>query len=87
LFYRLDEATSSLDYATDLQIQRTLREAFPGCTVLTIAHRINTVMDSDKILVMQDGLVAEFAPPQELLKDSNSVFSAIVRHAEGGQIE
>ena len=83
----LDEATSSVDYETDRQIQRTIREAFPGRTVLTIAHRINTILDSDKILVMQDGLVAEFAPPQELLKDENSVFSAIVRHAEGGEIE
>jgi ATP-binding cassette subfamily C (CFTR/MRP) protein 1 len=52
---------------------------------LTIAHRINTILDSDKILVMQDGLVAEFASPQELLADENSVFSAIVRHAEAGQ--
>ena len=83
----LDEATSSVDYETDRQIQRTIREAFPGRTVLTIAHRINTILDSDKILVMQDGLVAEFAPPQELLKDENSVFSAIVRHAEGGEVE
>ena len=78
----LDEATSSVDYETDREIQRTIREAFPGCTVLTIAHRINTIMDSDKILVMKDGLAAEFAPPQELLKDPNSIFSDIVRHAE-----
>jgi len=78
----LDEATSSVDYETDREIQRTIREAFPGCTVLTIAHRINTIMDSDKILVMKDGLAAEFDSPQELLKDPNSVFSEIVRHAE-----
>ena len=78
----LDEATSSVDYETDQEIQRTIREAFPGCTVLTIAHRINTIMDSDKILVMKDGLAAEFGPPQELLKESSSLFSEIVRHAE-----
>jgi ABC-type multidrug transport system fused ATPase/permease subunit len=77
----LDEATSNVDFETDRAIQKTLREAFPGCTVLTIAHRVNTIMDSDKILVMKDGIVEEFAPPQELLKDETSTFSEIVRHA------
>jgi ABC-type multidrug transport system fused ATPase/permease subunit len=81
----LDEATSSVDYETDRVIQRTIREAFPGCTVLTIAHRINTIMDSDKILVMKDGLVEEFAPPGELLRNENSLFSEIVRHAKTQQ--
>ncbi len=78
----LDEATSSVDYETDQEIQRTLREAFIDCTVLTIAHRINTITDSDKILVMNDGVAAEFAPPHELLEDQNSLFSQIIRHAE-----
>lgn len=78
----LDEATSSVDYETDKEIQRTIREAFPGCTVLTIAHRINTIMDSDKILVMKDGLAAEFASPEELLKDEKSLFAEIVRHSQ-----
>lgn len=77
----LDEATSSVDFETDQEIQRTLREAFAGCTVLTIAHRINTITDSDKILVMKDGVAAEFASPAELLADENSLFSEIVRHA------
>jgi ABC-type multidrug transport system fused ATPase/permease subunit len=81
----LDEATSSVDLETDSEIQRTLREAFANCTVLTIAHRINTIMDSDKILVMKDGVAAEFASPKELLKDTNSLFSEIVRHAETEQ--
>ena len=77
----LDEATSSVDFETDKEIQRTLREAFPGCTILTIAHRINTIMDSDKILVMKDGLAAEFDSPQTLLKDETSIFSDIVKHS------
>uniref|UniRef100_A0A7S2RRY1 ABC transporter domain-containing protein n=1 Tax=Eucampia antarctica TaxID=49252 RepID=A0A7S2RRY1_9STRA len=81
----LDEATSSVDYETDSNIQRTLREDFLGCTVLTIAHRVNTIMDSDKILVMKDGLVAEFAPPHELLKDKTSIFSDIVNHSQSEQ--
>merc|ERR1740130_1280864 len=81
----LDEATSSVDFETDREIQRTIRESFKGCTVLTIAHRINTILDSDKILVMKDGLVHEFAPPKELLNDRNSTFSTIVSHAEAEQ--
>jgi len=81
----LDEATSSVDYETDREIQRTLREEFSSSTVLTIAHRVNTIMDSDKILVMKDGLAEEFASPEELLDDSNSLFSDIVRHAKAEQ--
>jgi ABC-type multidrug transport system fused ATPase/permease subunit len=78
----LDEATSSVDYETDREIQRTLREAFPGSTVLTIAHRVNTIVDSDKILVMSDGLAKEFGSPEELLRNNKSLFSDIVRSAE-----
>ena len=78
----LDEATSNVDLETDQAIQRTIRNSFPGCTVLTIAHRVNTIMDSDKILVMKDGRVGEFAPPQELLANPDSAFADIVRHAE-----
>jgi ABC-type multidrug transport system fused ATPase/permease subunit len=71
-----------LDFETDQAIQKTLRGAFTDCTVLTIAHRVNTIMDSDKILVMKDGLVAEFASPADLLKDNTTIFSDIVRHAK-----
>ena len=78
----LDEATSSVDYETDANIQRTLREDCIGCTVLTIAHRVNTIMDSDKILVMKDGKVAEYAPPQDLLDDTSSLFYDIVQHSQ-----
>lgn len=78
----LDEATSSVDYQTDKEIQRTIRESFDGCTVLTIAHRVNTIMDSDMILVMKDGQVGEYAPPDELLADSTSIFADIVKHSQ-----
>merc|ERR1712137_413953 len=77
----LDEATSSVDFETDREIQRTIRECFAGSTVLTIAHRVDTIMDSDKILVMSDGVAAEFAPPQELLQNGDSQFAEIVRHS------
>jgi ATP-binding cassette subfamily C (CFTR/MRP) protein 1 len=78
----LDEATSSLDIETDQEIQKTIRTAFADNTVLTIAHRINTVRDSDKILVMDNGRAAEFSSPKDLLADPSSLFFDIVRHAK-----
>lgn len=81
----LDEATSSVDFETDKMIQTTIREAFKGCTVLTIAHRVNTIMDSDKILVMNDGVAAEFDAPEVLLQNKESIFSEIVSHANGDE--
>jgi ABC-type multidrug transport system fused ATPase/permease subunit len=79
----LDEATSSVDFETDREIQETIRTAFKGSTVLTIAHRTNTIMDSDKILVMDDGVVAEFDSPTELLKNEKSIFYDVVSHSSG----
>lgn len=81
----LDEATSSVDMETDVEIQRTIRQNFQNCTVLTIAHRIQTILDSDQILVMKDGQAQEFAPPQELLQDDTSLFAEIVRHSQQQQ--
>ena len=78
----LDEATAAVDLETDEAIQKTIRESFRGRTVITIAHRINTIVDSDKILVMDDGRAVEFGSPSELLADENSVFSEIVNHSK-----
>lgn len=64
----LDEATANVDPETDIFIQKTIRQLFKGCTVMTIAHRLNTVMDSDKVLVMEAGQVKEFDEPHTLLK-------------------
>jgi len=80
----LDEATSSVDFETDRAIQTTIRQAFKDCTIITIAHRVNTIMDSTKILVMDNGTVGEFDSPEELLKDKSSLFSQIVSHSNSG---
>ncbi|XP_074696432.1 multidrug resistance-associated protein 1 isoform X2 [Strix aluco] len=63
----LDEATAAVDFETDLQIQSTLRTHFKGSTVLTIAHRINTIMDCDRILVLENGQIAEFDTVEHLI--------------------
>ncbi|CAN8026121.1 unnamed protein product, partial [Ixodes persulcatus] len=77
----LDEATSQMDGDTDRLIQTTLRESFAGCTLLTIAHRINTILDYDKILVMGAGRVLEYGPVDQLLADESSHFNEMATKA------
>lgn len=77
----LDEATANIDLATDALIQRAIRSDFPGCTILTIAHRISTVIDYDRILVLEKGRVVEFDAPQVLLERPDSIFASLVREA------
>jgi ATP-binding cassette subfamily C (CFTR/MRP) protein 4 len=82
----MDEATANVDHATDSLIQRTLRERFAAATVLTIAHRIHTVADSDRVLVMDHGQVAEFAPPAELLAAKPpGLYATLVQHAKAAR--
>ncbi|GKY95413.1 hypothetical protein MPSEU_000502800 [Mayamaea pseudoterrestris] len=74
----MDEATSSIDGATDNFIQKMLRTRFPDTTLVTVAHRLNTVVDYDEVVVMQAGVAAEVGAPRELLLKPDSLFSELV---------
>ncbi|KAM8843081.1 LOW QUALITY PROTEIN: ATP-binding cassette sub-family C member 10 [Synchiropus picturatus] len=74
----IDEATASVDQETDKLLQRTIRETFQDKTVLTIAHRINTIMDCDRVLVMHAGKVLEFDSPSALCQSHDSHFQRLV---------
>ncbi|XP_061355474.1 putative ABC transporter C family member 15 [Gastrolobium bilobum] len=74
----LDEATASIDTATDNLIQKTIREETSGCTVITVAHRIPTVIDNDLVLVLDKGTVMEYDQPAQLLQNNSSSFSKLV---------
>ncbi|KAJ8954550.1 hypothetical protein NQ318_000784 [Aromia moschata] len=74
----LDEATANVDPHTDVLIQNTIRRKFADCTVLTIAHRLHTIMDSDKVLVMDAGKSVEFDHPHKLLQNPNGIFYGLV---------
>lgn len=75
-----------INFRTDALIQRTIRLKFKHCTVLTVAHRLQTVMDSDRILVMDAGLVREFDIPHILLKNSHGTLRQMVE-ATGTEAE
>ncbi|KAJ2873919.1 ABC transporter C member 13 [Coemansia aciculifera] len=80
----LDEATANVDLETDKSVQELIRKEFSGCTVLTIAHRLETIMNSDRIVVMDKGTVAEIGTPQELLA-KDGMFAQLVKTSDFGQ--
>jgi ABC-type multidrug transport system fused ATPase/permease subunit len=75
----MDEATASVDYSTDELISRTIKEEFVDRTVLTIAHRLRTVIDYDRVMVLEDGKLVELDKPDTLLKDPNSHFYGLCK--------
>ena len=83
----LDEATSAVDPQTDQLIQQTIRQVFKTNTILTIAHRIDTILDYDRILIMDKGTVLEYDRPDALLSNEKSRFSEIVQESFGVNLE
>lgn len=71
-------ATANVDFATDAKIQQTIRESFAHATVLAIAHRIRTVLDYDKIIVLERGSIVEVGAPNELMR-SHGPFAQLVQ--------
>ncbi|XP_069125383.1 multidrug resistance-associated protein 1-like [Argopecten irradians] len=77
----LDEATAAVDLETDDLIQNTIRTEFHDCTILTIAHRLNTIMDYDKIMVLDAGEIREYEAPHTLLQDKDTIFYGMAKDA------
>ncbi|KAH8810160.1 hypothetical protein DL96DRAFT_1716877 [Flagelloscypha sp. PMI_526] len=70
----LDEATSSIDFSTDTKIQQTIREEFSGALLITVAHRLRTIIDCDRLIVLDKGKIAEFDTPLALIEKEGSIF-------------
>ena len=77
----IDEATSNIDIKTEKIIIETIQEQLKDCTVLTIAHRLKTIIHSNRVLVMEQGRVAEFDTPSNLLKNEHSLFYSLYKEA------
>ena len=74
----IDEATANVDFETDRKIQETIKQNFSECTVLTIAHRLDTIMGNDRVMVLSGGTVIENDSPNNLLLRRNSAFAQLV---------
>ena len=74
----LDEATASVDNESDLMMQKVISQEFKDKTVMTIAHRINTIIESNKVLCMASGKVLSYDTPSKLLEDPSSIFAQLV---------
>lgn len=75
----MDEATANIDIATEQKIQHMINVALKDCTVMTIAHRLQTIIDSDRVMVMGEGQLLEYDAPQELMKQPDSYFTKLIK--------
>lgn len=75
----MDEATANIDIHTEKIIQKLIKEEFKESTVLTVAHRLNTIIKSDKILVLSYGKVLEYDKPTKLMNDQSSEFYSLLK--------
>lgn len=73
----LDEATAAMDMETDTLIQKTIRREMGDCTVIAIAHRLKTIMDSDRVIVLDHGRIKECDSPSRLMADPSTVFFSL----------
>ncbi|KAI4250108.1 MAG: hypothetical protein L6R40_000280 [Gallowayella cf. fulva] len=83
----LDEATSAVDMATDVLIQRSIREEFEASTLIVIAHRLSTIADFDKILVMSDGKAVEYNTPKNLMAQRGSFWDMVAQSGDRDRLE
>ena len=79
----LDEATASLDFDTDELVQQVIRTCFKNHTIITVAHRLQTIVDYDHVAVISDGKLAEYGPPAKLLQNQDSMFAKLYRVSAG----
>ena len=75
----MDEATAAIDQVLDNLIQYSIKTHFKRTTILTIAHRLNTIIDYDKVIVMEEGKIIEFDSPKNLLDNNNSLFTFLLK--------
>lgn len=78
----VDEATANIDVKTESVIYKAMNESFKHSTVITVAHRLNTVINSDRILVLEGGLLKEYDNPQVLLRNPNSFFASLYNESQ-----
>ena len=82
----MDEATSSIDYKTETVIQNVINTIMVKSTVITIAHRIKTVINYDRIMVLNKGDIVEFDSPNNLLKNKNGLFYELYQQSMGNTL-
>ena len=82
----MDEATASCDFDTDAAMQAVVRSHFCGATILTVAHRLDTILDYDRVFVMSSGALAESGSPAELMERPDSSFAQLVAQAGRGSV-